>query len=323
MAKAYVYSIYLDLEVYRKIVIHYFIRWLWIFLFCLSGVAARAQDTTTSIKSSKGSTIAHTSIKKQPDPVLWDHIFKALPLVAVFGALLGIRIQIRARRRDDILKNQLERLNKQISEFYGPLHTLYETGHRNHYNFLVLHGDNASLKNPNYKIWYENIFHSTNSGMENIIINKADLVLGKDIPDCLLAFCKWSAKMKLFLNAPSQDGYDESKSKVIEARTQHPEVRMQMYLRASLEVLKEEQSRLLSGKKTREFSKEEKELIAKEEKEEEEEEEKNFVNEGILIKVIKFRTEKYIADSEDPRTEEKKTWKEIEEYKMKKQLRRL
>src|SRR5687768_2880399 len=192
MTKAYVTSTYLNLGDFRKIFNHYFIIWLCIFLFCLFGIATRAQDTTTSIRSIKGSTITHTLIKKEVLPIIVDYVFRALPLVA----LIGLYIQINAKRKDDRLKNQLDRLNKQISEFYGPLHTLYETGHRNFYNFLVLHGNTVSLKNPDFKTWYENIFHFTNVGMENIIINKADLVLGKDIPDCLLSFCMWSAKMK-------------------------------------------------------------------------------------------------------------------------------
>ncbi len=55
-------------------------------------------------------------------------ISKYLPIGTVIVTLIGIWINIRTRRKDDRLKNQLDRLNKQISEFYGPLFTLYETG---------------------------------------------------------------------------------------------------------------------------------------------------------------------------------------------------
>ncbi len=93
------------------------IKLLFILLFHLIVFFAEAQtnpdnDPAISVK-----------LIKEPDTLL-----TYLPILLVIASLGGIFWQIQSRRRDDMLKNQLDRLNKQITEFYGPLYSLYETG---------------------------------------------------------------------------------------------------------------------------------------------------------------------------------------------------
>lgn len=241
-------------------------KYILIILFCLTAFFANAQIDSSSksitIELDKQYKFSVKPTAEGTDVLKIVSVF--LPIVVMIGSVWAILFQINARREDDILKNQLERLNKQITEFYGPLYSLYETGHRNHYNFLLLHGDDVSHKNPNFGIWSKNVFQPTNIGMENIIINKADLILGKSLPDCLLQFCQWSALMKVYNIAPLQNNFNDKKWERIIKRTPHPEISMQAFLRASFEVLKEEQSRLLSGRKISQFSTEKNNLFSEE-----------------------------------------------------------
>ena len=220
--------------------------------------------------------------------------------MAVIG-LFVISYQIRARRRDDIFKNQLERLNVQISDFYGPLFSIYETGHQNYYSYLVLFGSDVTFNNPNFKVWVHNVFEPTNTAMEDLIINKADLILGKKIPDCFLKFCKWSAIMKVYTRAQLEPNFDKERWKDFLKEINHPQITMQAYLNASFEILKEEQNKLLSGKKNKLLSRKNR-LISFG---------KEYINEELLIEEIKKRSEEYIEKSQDPNTEENKSWAKI------------
>lgn len=67
--------------------------------------------------------------------------------IAIFFTLLGIFIQIRAKRKDDKLAAQLERLDKQLSDLYGPLYALYESGDKQWRAFLK---EFSPHKDPEY-----------------------------------------------------------------------------------------------------------------------------------------------------------------------------
>lgn len=236
-------------------------------LCCSMGFFANAQkDSVKTITIDLGKNYKYSLKPSESETTPFKIVATFLPVMGVIGAIAGVAYQIKARRKDDRLKNQLDRLNKQISEFYGPLYTLYETGDQNYYIYLKHCGKEVTFKNPHYRNWTCAVFQPTNAAMENIIINKADLILGKKIPSCLLQFCQWSATVKVYNEAEKHGNFDEDTWQRIINDIKHPELSMQIYLRACFEVLKEEQSTLLSGHRS-------------------------YVDEEGLIEAIKYRAE--------------------------------
>lgn len=219
----------------------YLFCWIFLFLACCT----QAQDSIF-VKTNKGDS-AYIVMPKEKSSVI-KTVVPFLPLLSIFIALLGIAYQIKARRKDDTLKNQLDRLNKQITDFYGPLYSLYETGHQNYYAYLELYGDEFHFDNQNYKSWNVTIFQPTNFEIEHIIINKADLIIGHIVPEFFFQFCEWLTAQKAYFNAESQPGFDNDIWKPVIDYYQHPKDQMRMYIKASFEILKQTQSEVLSGK---------------------------------------------------------------------------
>lgn len=262
-------------------------RHIFSFLFLFSVLTTQVQDSIL-VKFNEQTNEALVVMPKDEHPIL-KTIVPFLPLISVlvaFIGLFGIGYQIRARRKDDILKNQLDRLNKQITEFYGPLHALYETGHQNYYAFLELYGHEFDFNNPHFKQWDIKIFQPTNLKMEDIIINKMDLIIGNTIPEFFFQFCEWLTAQKAYINAESQPDFDNESWRPIRDNYKHPEDEMRLYLKASFEVLKKTQGDVLSGSL-------------------------KLINEKELMNKITKIKEEYIKDPETNKWE-KSVWHKVE-----------
>lgn len=243
-------------------------------------VVYASPSTHINIAVDKGQAL---SVNTSKDVPVLRYATTLIPLLGVLAALSGIWFQIKARRKDDRLKNQLDRINDQISDFYGPLYSWYETGHQNYYTFLRLYGPDLTFHNPHYANWATSVFLVTNTSMESIIVNKSDLVLGNKLPACLLQFCRWAATRKVYIQAQAKENFDNNEWLQVLDKVPHPEIEMQAYLTCSFQVLKEAQSNLLSGRRS-------------------------YINEHEMIVEIDRRKVQYINRSKDPNTEENKTW---------------
>ena len=115
--------------------------------------------------------------------------------------------ETKAKRKDDKRAAKLARLNKQVSDLYGPLYALYETGERNWFAFIELYAqdpmpvalfrrffpvDEREIPAPGtealktFRRYMKTMFMSTNVAMEQCIVNNAELLVGKTIPDPLI-----------------------------------------------------------------------------------------------------------------------------------------
>lgn len=193
--------------------------------------------------------------------------------LAVIGTLIGVILQIRAKRRDDKLAAQLNRLDKQLSELYGPLYAWFESGHENFIAFTKVFPNSLSYDNEKYRIWMKQVFMRTNIAMEEIIINNAELFIGERIPDPFLKFCLHVAALKVYVAEWDNPEFNQEEWKRYMSEFQHPQSKLHAYIRASFEVLKEEQTRILSPVKYFSFP-------------------KRKVDERILKKEIERRSEK-------------------------------
>ena len=188
-------------------------------------------------------------------------------LLTILFTLLGVLWQVRSKRVDDKRAVQLQRLDKQLSDLYGPLYALYEKGDRQWRAFLK---EFSNCKDPAFlgffpignefpppnteqlrlfRLWMESVFMATNTRMEETIINNADLVIGEEMPPPFLSFCVHVASIRASVAEWSAPEFDRTNWKKHMAIFPHPAGELHVYIKASFEVLKKEQSRLLSDAK--------------------------------------------------------------------------
>ena len=114
-------------------------------------------------------------------------------LVAVAGFIAAYLNNLRLARRND----RLSRVNKQLSELYGPLLALEAASSRSFDAFRsqnrpdvgsYWHSDNPPTRKEAdaWRLWMTEVFMPLNIRMEELIITKADLLESSDMPVCLL-----------------------------------------------------------------------------------------------------------------------------------------
>ncbi|MDQ1592516.1 MAG: hypothetical protein QOG71_3143 [Pyrinomonadaceae bacterium] len=194
-------------------------------------------------------------------------------IVAVLSILFtlgGVFWQVRAKRMDDKRAVQLQRLDKQLSDLYGPLYALYESGDRQWRAFLK---EFSNCKDPEFlgffpienekefdppdreklrifRLWTENVFMLTNTRMEEIIINNAELLIGEEMPQPFLNFCVHVSALRSSVAEWNSPNFDQDDWKKHIAIFPHPAGHLYIYIKVSFEILKKEQSLLLSGAKS-------------------------------------------------------------------------
>jgi hypothetical protein len=203
--------------------------------------------------------------------------FFLLVLAAILGfiaAMVGHGILIwksysetKAKRRDDKRATKLTRLNKQVSDLYGPLYALYETGERNWFAFIEIYSqdpmpvplfrrffpsegrevpapDREALKA--FRRYMKTMFMPTNVAMEECIVNNAELLVGKTIPDPLIQLCVHVASNKPVLDRWKTKEFDDLDHKDHQPTVQHPGFAVRNHIRAAFHVLKEEQEKVIN-----------------------------------------------------------------------------
>ena len=114
-------------------------------------------------------------------------------------ALAGWIVAFVSRRRHDTRAAELERVNRQLKDLYGPLFVLLESGDRLWESFWVRnrprHGGSdyfapgAELTESEletWRIWMTNVFEPMNAKAEAIIMNNMDLSVSETVPDAFV-----------------------------------------------------------------------------------------------------------------------------------------
>jgi hypothetical protein len=118
-------------------------------------------------------------------------------LVAAFGYIVKYTTDLRLAQRND----RLERINRQLSEFYGPLlaHTRSNEeswmAFRNRYR----PPGSESFWKPDppltredvivWRLWMTTVFMPVNQRMAELVLTRADLIEEPEMPPVLLALC--------------------------------------------------------------------------------------------------------------------------------------
>ena len=128
-------------------------------------------------------------------------------IVTIFLALLGYIVtyvnNLRLVKRADKLKF----VTAQIDELYGPLYVITQAGQilyqalqakslRQSRTVTDDDSPEPSEAVSDWRIWIEDVFQPLNEQLEHVIINKAHLIIEKEMPNCLLRFLAHSAGYK-------------------------------------------------------------------------------------------------------------------------------
>ena len=126
---------------------------------------------------------------------------EAVALVGVVAAVIGYFVKyvtdLRLAQRND----RLERINRQLSEFYGPLLALTQSSSQSWQAFRNRYrppGDESFWKSDPpptredavaWRLWMTTIFVPVHQRMMELVLERADLIEEPEMPPCLLTLC--------------------------------------------------------------------------------------------------------------------------------------
>jgi hypothetical protein len=173
-------------------------------------------------------------------------------LVTVAIALCGYVYSLALARR----KDELDRINRQLSDLYGPLFALSETGayvwssFRTTYRpyqggyWNVKYGEVTESQAKAFRLWMEHVFMPLNKTMRDTVIANADLLEGDNMPQCLLDLCAHASAYEALHADWSSGDYSRHRPSV-----NFPADSLREYASAQFCRLKAEQSRLLAARR--------------------------------------------------------------------------
>jgi len=149
-------------------------------------------------------------------------------------------------------KDRLDRVSRQLSEFYGPLLALESTETSTWGLFRERYRPFGAFWDPRdpptedearvWRLWMTEVFMPLNRKMVEVIRSRADLLDDVRIPQCLLDVCSHVASYEVVLKQWEAGDFREHT-----ALANFPTQELHPYLSKSFDRLKAEQQRLLAG----------------------------------------------------------------------------
>jgi len=165
--------------------------------------------------------------------------------VAVVLAFLGYIVTYLNNLQLSRRKDRLERVNKQLSELYGPMFSLTHASSIAWKWFREAHsaeGETTADDLKEWRLWMSVVFMPQNVKLYDIILNKSDLLIETAMPQSLLDFCAHTVALQAVLEKWKNEDYSEH----------YPVARyprdIDQYACESYTKLKAEQSKLLGNK---------------------------------------------------------------------------
>lgn len=155
-------------------------------------------------------------------------------------------------------QERLARLNRQLSDFYGPLFALTEANSRIFAAFMERNArpDGTSPfahemppseeELVEWRLWVRTVFLPNIRAMRDLVIKHADLLSESEMPPILLQLCAHVSGYEITVARWDQGSYDEHLSIVA-----FPSEEIAAYARLGFADLKQEQGRLLGRRRTR------------------------------------------------------------------------
>jgi hypothetical protein len=171
-------------------------------------------------------------------------------LGAVLLALLGYFVTYLNNLRLAQRQARLDRVNKQLKEFYGPLFALTRASTMSWAAFRRVYRPGGSFwdeghaptdeEAARWRTWMTEVFMPRNLEMVRIITEHSDLLDEDEMPDCLLTLCAHVAGYMPVLKAWEEGDFSRHTSVV-----NFPAEELLAYTQANYDRLKREQARLL------------------------------------------------------------------------------
>src|SRR5918998_2274106 len=126
---------------------------------------------------------------------------EAIALVGVVGAVLGYFVTYGTNLRLAQRNDRLERINRQLSEFYGPLLALTRSSGQSWRAFRKRYrppGSESFWKDDPpptkedtiaWRLWMTTVFMPVHQRMMELVLNRADLIEEPEMPPSLLDLC--------------------------------------------------------------------------------------------------------------------------------------
>jgi hypothetical protein len=188
---------------------------------------------------------------------------EAVALIGVIAAVIGYFIKYRTDLRLAQRNDRLEQINRQLSDFYGPLLALTRASDESWQAFRARHrpGGGSFWKDDPpptvddaiaWRLWMITVFIPVQRRMMDLVLAHADLVEEPEMPPCLLSLCAhvagYQAILKLWENGDISTAREDNVSVV-----NFPSQDLADYAAAAFSRLKAEQATLLgaSGTMTR------------------------------------------------------------------------
>ncbi len=179
-----------------------------------------------------------------------DNKFVLTTTVTIGAAILGYL----AKYINDIKianrKDKLDRVNRQLKEFYGPLLGLMSSSSSSWRKFRETYRNDITAyfdtENPPsekekeiWRNWMKTIFIPINEKAYDIIIKNSDLIIEDNFPICFKDFCAHVETYRPVLNKWNENDYTEHT-----ALLNYP-IEVLNYVEKSFKKLKEEQNQLI------------------------------------------------------------------------------
>ncbi|MES9499367.1 MULTISPECIES: hypothetical protein [Streptomyces] len=170
-------------------------------------------------------------------------------LVAATGYVVTYTTSLRLARR----KDRLERVNRQLSELYGPLYAQAEAVDRAWNEFAARHmpmwtvpATATAEQAATWRLWMSTVFMPLNRRMVEVVVSHADLLNEETIPEPLKELCAHVACYEPLLARWQEEGFDSVQlDDHVSIAGDFPRAELDSYVRRSFESLKREQARLL------------------------------------------------------------------------------
>jgi hypothetical protein len=145
-------------------------------------------------------------------------------IVTVIIALLGYLVTYWTNILLANRSQQLELVNKQIQEFYGPLYVATQNSAKAYealmrkLNRKIFFTDKSNPPNEQeiaeWRLWAQSVFMPNNKLIEKLILEKAYLIRERDMPECLLNFITHVSGLKVVVEKWSKGDFSEHTSVV-------------------------------------------------------------------------------------------------------------
>jgi hypothetical protein len=166
-------------------------------------------------------------------------------------ALLGFAATYRNSMRLAKRKDKLDRLNRQLGEFYGPLLAGVSAGNRSWEEFRKQYRPHGSYWDQDppptddearaWRLWITTVFMPLNRQLRDVVVTRADLLDEAEMPPCLLDLCAHVAAYEALLESWKAEHFASNKPPL-----PFPRRELSTYAEASFRRLKAEQGLLLT-----------------------------------------------------------------------------